>query len=97
MGDDGMESEREGEDGSDDADGEGSIDRGPPTAMNTGVADEDEETDTEEELGNSGEVQASRTREKRHDGGVNVERRKDSAKLKRFVLGWVGPAVEFWR
>lgn len=55
-----VQGESEGEDGSYDADGKGAIDGGPPAAMDTGVADEDQETSTEEKLGNSGEIERSR-------------------------------------
>ena len=38
--------------------------------MNAGVADEDEETDAEEELGDAGKVERSGVREDRHGGEV---------------------------
>ena len=61
-----VQGEGEGEDGSYDADGEGAVDGGPPAAMSTGVADEDQETGTEEKLGDSGEIERSWVREERH-------------------------------
>ena len=64
-----VQGEGEGEDGSYDADGERAIDGGPPAAMNAGVADENQETGTEEKLGNSGEIERSRVREKGHGCG----------------------------
>lgn len=51
-----VQSESEGEDGRYDADGEGAVDRGPPAAMNARVANENEETGAEDELGNAGEI-----------------------------------------
>ena len=57
--------------------------------MNAGVADEDEETDTEEKLGDSGEVKRSRVREDRH-GCERLGMEEVKATLKGFLLGGVG-------
>ena len=64
-----VQGEGEGGDGRDDADGEGPVDRGPPAAVDTRVADEDQEGGAEEELGDAGDVEASRVREDGHGCG----------------------------
>ena len=64
-----VQGESESEDGCYDADGEGAVDGGPPAAMNAGVADENQETGGDEELGDSGEVEDSGIREDGHGGG----------------------------
>lgn len=56
--------------------------------MNSGVADEDQETDTEEELGDAGEIERSRVGKDRH-GGEEL-RGKERARLRSFVVGRVG-------
>lgn len=63
-----VEGEGESEDGRDDADGERAVDGCPPAAVNAGVADQDEEADAEEELGDAREVEGSGVREDRHGG-----------------------------
>lgn len=70
-----VQGESKSEDGGYDTDGEGAIDGGPPAAMNTGVANEDEEADAEEKLGDTSEVEGSRIREDRH-GGNDLRGRK---------------------
>lgn len=81
-----VQSEGEGEDGGYDADGEGPVDGGPPAAVDAGVADEDEETGAEEELGDPGEVERSWIGEDGHGCGSTREKG-----LKGFALGgWAG-------
>ena len=74
-----VQGESEGEDGSYDADGEGAIDGGPPATVNARIADENEETDAEEKLRNSGEVERSRIGEDRH-GCCKYEGERSKAK-----------------
>lgn len=72
-----MKSESECEDGCYDADGEGTIDGGPPAAMNARVADQDEKTEANDKLGNSGPVERSGIRKDRHScWGVRVKGRQ---------------------
>ena len=61
-----MKSEGESEDRGYDADRQGAINGSPPATMNTGVADQDEKTDAEEKLGDTGKVEEPRVRENRH-------------------------------